>query len=505
MATNGEMVHYRNDWRKYYEKRTVSAEAAVAKVKSGDLVATPLPEQPIFLMEALAARAPELKDVTVSMAAPAFNPGLISPEAEASFNIIVELFIGSVLRPVMDEKKITYLPDLFSARFKGIDDNRPESNDRQVDVFMTSISPPDENGYCSFGHTLWHKRSYVRRAKCVLAEINERAIRTYGSNFVHVSEIDYFVAQPYDPELSEAEWRTLFKIFHKKKPDEVRSKLSIRPFRSMRIMIGIAESIGYETAGEFLAPTLGLDEPTEVAINISKFLRQLVRDGDTIQVGVGRPSIHMVKLGVFDDRNDLGIHTEMGCPGMPMLVKKGVVNGKYKTRHRGKSVFSTLAGCEMEDLLLVADNPAFEQHDSEYVANIRTTADHDNMIGINNGLQIDFTGQICSESQFGARMINGQGGQTEMHIGAFLSRGGRAVTLLPSTALGGVSTIVPQLEQGSLVTIPRQFADTVVTEYGIARLLDKTHRERAEELISVAHPDHRDELRKEARKMFWPS
>ena len=124
------------------------------------------------------------------------------------------------------------------------------------------------------------------------------------------------------------------------------------------------------------------------------------------------------------------------------------------------------------------------------------------MISINNSLQIDLTGQINSESQFGGRMINGQGGQTELHIGAFLSKGGRAITLLPSTAMGGVSTIVPQLEEGALVTIPRQFADTIVTEYGVANLLDKTHRERAEELINVAHPDHRDYLKDEAKRLF---
>jgi 4-hydroxybutyrate CoA-transferase len=126
------------------------------------------------------------------------------------------------------------------------------------------------------------------------------------------------------------------------------------------------------------------------------------------------------------------------------------------------------------------------------------------MVAINNILQVDLTGQICSETQFGPRMINGQGGQTEMHIGAFLAKGGRAISLLPATALGGISTIVPQLDKGSLVTIPRQFADIIVTEYGIAHLLDQTHRERAEALIAIAHPDHRAELQKEAQRLFWP-
>ena len=262
--------------------------------------------------------------------------------------------------------------------------------------------------------------------------------------------------------------------------------------------------MGFEAGGDFVSPHVGLDEPTESAIGIAKHLKELIRDGDTIQLGVGRPSAFMVKLGVFDERNDLGIHSEMGTPGMAILVKRGIVNGKYKTLHPGKAVFSTFMGCDAEDVEFVHNNPAFEMYDSSYVANIRTTAMNDNMISMNNGLQVDLTGQITSETQFGIRMINGQGGQTELHMGAFLARGGRAITLLPSTVLGGMSTIVPQLEQGSLVTIPRHFADTIVTEYGIARLLDKTHRERAEELINVAHPDHRDFLRNQAKQLFWP-
>ena len=504
MDQSKEKLFYDQTWEDYFKSRIVSEEKAVSVVKSGDSVATPLPEQPSLLLQALSARAPELKDVTVSLAAPTLDQSWYTPEIEKAFNVRVELFIGSMLRPLVDEKKISYVPDLFSARFKAIDDKRPESAASGIDVFITAVSPPDENGYCSFGHTLWHKRSYAKRAKIVLAEINPMAIRTFGSNFIHVSEIDYFVEQPEQPDVTEEEWQEIYKIFQKKTPEEIESKVGLNSPGLLRGVIAIAQGMGYENAAEFIAPHLGLDDPTPAAIEIAGHLKGLIRDGDTIQVGVGRPSSFMVKLGVFDERNDLGIHSEMGCPGMPLLVKAGVVNGKYKTLHPGKAVFSTFAGCEKEDVEFVANNPAFEQYDSEYVANIRTTAKNDNMVAVNNAMQIDLTGQICSETQFGTRMINGQGGQTEMHIGSFLSKGGRAVTLLPSTVLGGISTIVPQLEQGSLVTIPRQFADTLITEYGIAYLSNKSHRERAEELINVAHPDHREALREEAKKLFWP-
>jgi len=505
MYPSKEALRYTKDWREEYKRKLVSADEAVKVVKSGDFVVTPLPNQPSILQEALAARAAELRNVTISASATALDPGWFSPGMEESFNVIVELFIGSRVRSAMDERRATYLPDLFSLRFKGIDEGRPESRDKQIDVYLTVVSPPDENGFCSFGHTMWHKRAYAKRAKCTLAEIDPRAIRTYGTNFIHVSEIDYFVEPPAVPELSDEEWQELYNMFYKKSHDEIRAKLRLSSPRVLRILIDIGRAMGSQAAGDFVAPHFGLDEPTEAAKGIAHYLKELINDGDTFQVGVGRPSSFMVKLGVFDDKVDLGIHTEMGCPGLPLLVKEGVANGKYKTLHPGKAVFSTFVGCDADDIEFVADNPAFEQYDSDYVANIRTVAMHDNMVAINNGLQVDLTGQICSETQFGPRMINGQGGQTETHIGALLARGGRAVTLLPSTALGGtMSTIVPQLEKGSLVTIPRQFADIIVTEYGIARLLDKTHRERANELISVAHPDFRAELRKEAQRLFWP-
>lgn len=502
MRSEIEKLRYDVNWQEDYKRKVVSAEEAVSVVKSGDYVVTPLPDQPAILMEALAARAPELKNVTVQVSATSIDPGWAEPDMKDSFNIVAELFIGSRVRPAMDEKRITYLPDLFSMRYKGIDEGRKASEKLRDFILFTPVSPPDENGFCSFGASMWNKRSYAKRARLVVGEIHQNAIRTYGTNYIHVSEIDRFVIPESQPDVTEEEWADVFKMFHKKPKEEVMSKFRLSEPRVMRIILEVGRAMGLEAAGDFMAPHFGLDEPSEAAIGIAKNLKGLIPDGATIQVGVGRPSVFMIKLGVFDEKNDLGIHTEMGAPGIATLVKRGIVNGRYKTHHRGKAVFSTFAGCDAEDIEFVNNNPAFELYDSDYVANILTTAKHDNMVSVNNSLQIDFTGQINSESQFGNRMINGQGGQTELHIGAFLSKGGRAITLLPSTTMGGVSTIVPQLDEGALVTIPRQFADTIVSEYGVARLLDKTHRERAEELINIAHPDHRDFLREEAKNLF---
>jgi len=193
----------------------------------------------------------------------------------------------------------------------------------------------------------------------------------------------------------------------------------------------------------------------------------------------------------------------MAAPGLAKLVEAGVMNGGRKTLHPGKAVAVAWSGSDEEDLEIIAGNPKFEVYDPEYVLDLRTIAQNDNFYAINNALSVDLIGQINSESVFGPRMINGTGGQPEAHIGAILSRGGRAITLLPSTALeGAVSRVVAQHEAGSIVTLPRFFADTIVTEHGIARLMGKNHRQRAQELIAVAHPDFRAELRREAGRLL---
>jgi len=187
---------------------------------------------------------------------------------------------------------------------------------------------------------------------------------------------------------------------------------------------------------------------------------------------------------------------------MGFLVKRGIATGKYASLHPGKAVFTGLIGFRPEEVLWANDNPLIELYSADYTVNIANIVKNENMVAINNITQVDLTGQITCESQFGPRLINGPGGQIEFHIGAFFAPGGRAVSLMPSTWSGSVSTIVPYLSEGSLVTIPRAYADYVVTEWGVAQLTGKTNRERAEELIRVAHPDFRDELKEAAKSIF---
>ena len=255
---------------------------------------------------------------------------------------------------------------------------------------------------------------------------------------------------------------------------------------------------------DFLGGLLGLEEPYPEAHAIAGYVKELIKNGDTIEIGAGRPSTWLPRVGLFNDFEDLGIHSEMSAWGQHELIKAGVFNGTRKTLHRGKAIFTALDGAGWDGYIWMTDNPLIEMYDVEYVHNPTVIAQNENMVAINSVLQVDLTGQITCETQFGPRMINWPGGQLDFHLGAFMARGGRAISVMRSLAFGGSSTIVPQMAEGSLVTIPRQFADYVVTEYGIASLAGKSHRERANELVAIAHPDHRAELTKAARELFYP-
>jgi 4-hydroxybutyrate CoA-transferase len=186
------------------------------------------------------------------------------------------------------------------------------------------------------------------------------------------------------------------------------------------------------------------------------------------------------------------------------LAREGVITGGRKNIHRGKAVAVAVGGGDKEDMDFVNNHPMFELYDADVVLNPSVIGTNDQVACINSAISVDLTGQIAAES-VGPTLVSGPGGQLAFAIGSQLSKGGRFITTLPSTAKGGaISRIVPQFDRGTIVTIPRTLADIVVTEFGIARLYGKTQRERASELIAIAHPDFRGELHQEAKKLFWP-
>jgi 4-hydroxybutyrate CoA-transferase len=343
----------------------------------------------------------------------------------------------------------------------------------------------------------------AQQSRTVIAEVDENVIRTFGDNFVHVSEIDYFVENT-QPIMSEAEIVSALSGIE----DETRRNSmgdilrAVDPVRRPDILRQL-QLLEIDEMGRFARLT-GAGEPTSEEKQLAENVSSLIHDGDTIQLGFGQPASRFIAMGVFDNKTDLGVHSEIGVKELSRLMKAGVINGKRKTLHPGRVVMTALGGAT-DDLEFFADNPAFELYDVSYTNDPRVISANDNFVAINNAISVDLTGQITAETALGTRIINGPGGQPDFAIGAALSSGGRSITCLTATKLDGVvSTIVPLLYEGSAVTVPRNYADYIVTEYGLARLMGKTVRERADALIAIAHPDFREELSAEARRLFYP-
>ncbi len=443
-------------WRQEYEEKLLTPEEAVGVIKSGDRVCFVQGMEPLHLGLALAARVGELRDVNVSVRTPGRDFGWYDPGWEEAFAVEIG-FPLPLVRQMVAERRCDIAIGSLGFLFHGEEDQRPS------DVVFVELSPPDDSGYCSFGASVWTKMSEIRAAKIVIAEVYDHLIRTYGENYIHVSEIDHFVKAP---------------------PREKKSK-------SERTS-GFTDLMGRQF------------QPGEVEKGIASHVSELIRDGDTIQIGIGLVAEWCAILGTFDDKNDLGWHSEATPRGIIKLIRDGVFTGKSKTLNRHKAVATACGGGTSEDMAFVNMNPLFELYPAEYVLDVRVISAHDNMVSVNSAIGVDLTGQISAES-IGPRIISASGGQTAFAIGSFLSKGGRFITVLPSTAGGGrYSRIVPHLQEGTIITVPRILADQVVTEYGIASLKGKTQRQRAMELIKIAHPDYRTELEQEARRLYWP-
>jgi len=430
-----------------YRSRLITAEDAANLIKSGDRVAFTQGIEPLELSLALVARKEELEGVKIFLRAPGRDLGWFDPGWEDSFH----LEIGHVLplaQQAMEDRRCDYVVgNIFWQHYW---------DEIEVDVLVTQISPPDEHGFCSFGASLWNKKAEVRAAKIAIAEVNPNFIRTYGHNFIHVSELDYFVKH----------------IPTGKMP-------------------ATTDLLGRKTQG-----------PGKREKAIAEAVSSLIQDGDCLEIGVGGVSEWIVGLGALNDKQDLGWHSENTPSGIATFVKNGVITGKRKQIHNGKAVATAVGGGTKEEMDFINMNPVFEVYESGYVLNPKIIATNDNVVAINSALAVDFTGQIAAES-LGRAMVSGTGGQLAFAIGANISQGGRNITILTSTAKQGtLSRIVPAHAIGTVVTTPRTLADLIVTEYGVARLKGKSQRQRAEELIAIAHPDFRSDLRKEAAKLF---
>ncbi len=438
-----------DNWRTAFADKLVSAADAAGRVRSGDLIRLPMGPVPVTLVNALARRREQLRDVRVSQGATRHPLPWFSAEPgwEGHIDALSD-FLSVLLRPAMDARRADFAVTDYSIGAKVLEHGRHDG--WSADVFMALVSEPDADGFVSFGYTLWHSRALLRAAKLKIAEVGRQVLRTCGDNRVHLSAFDLVVEQTERP-----------------------------------APVPVPE----------LSP-----ERLEVTEVIGAYVSTLVNDGDTLQIGTGTLSSCMGSY--LTEKRDLGIDSEILVASAVELVKCGAATGRYKTYHPGVATASfVVPGADFD---FCADNPRIALHDIEWCNQLARIATIKNLVAINQAAAIDLTGQAASES-IGPAMYTGPGGQLVWTMGALYAPGGRAIHVLPSTTRNGsVSRIVAQLEPGTIVTVPRTFVDFVVTEYGIANLQGLTQRQRALALIDLAHPNHRAALRAEARRLFWP-
>lgn len=429
------------NWHEDYRCKLTTAEEAVRAIKSGDGVYIQSnAAAPLSLIDAMVASADRLQDVEIIHLLTFGEAPYAKPEYSKSFRVHA-LFIGPNVRDAVNEGRAHYTPV-----FLGEVPHLFASRAVPIDACLVQVSPPDAHGFCSYGVSVDCTLAARKQARVVIAEVNRRMPRTLGRSFVHVSRLTHIVETD-------------------------------RPLP------------------EHVSPV-----PSNVERNIGKYVASLVEDGATLQVGIG--GIPDATLAFLYDKKDLGIHSEMFSDGVVDLVEAGVVTNDMKTILPGKIAVSFVFGTKrLYDF--VDNNPSVEFQTSDFINNPNIIAQNYKMTSINSALQVDITGQVSADS-IGYRLYSGVGGQVDFVRGASRSKGGKPIIALPSTAAAdAVSRIVPVLEPGAGVVTSRADVHYVVTEYGIANLFGKSLRERARELISIAHPKFRASLERECSGIKW--
>jgi 4-hydroxybutyrate CoA-transferase len=427
-------------WREIYKSRVASAAEAVKHIKSGNrVVVGHASGSPEVLLNALVTNKTAYKNVEivhmVSMGASEY----CLPEMEKHF-VHNSLFAGASSRKAIHDGRACFTVSHFSQIPRlFIEKILP------VDVTLCMVSLPDEHGFCSFGVSVDYTKPAAESSKLVIAEVTPHMPRTLGDAFIHISQIDYIV---------ECESRPII----------------LQP------------------------PKI-----TENDEKIGGYCAELIRDGDTLQLGIG--AVPDAILGFLKHKKDLGIHTEMFSDGVVDLVDAGVITCTRKNYNPGKMVATFFMGTE-KLYKFVHNNPMVQMYPVHITNNPANIAQNDNMVSVNSTLQVDLTGQAASES-IGYKQFSGTGGQADFIRGASWSRGGRSILAFHSVASGGkISRIVPHLDEGAVVSTTRSDIHLVVTEYGIADLRGKSVPERAKALITIAHPDFRNDLKKEFQRIY---
>lgn len=427
-------------WVDDYKKKLVTAEDAVSVIKSSDRVyISGNAATPYALMNALASRKDDLEDVELTHVLLLGEDPLSRPEMEGHFRHN-SLFVGPADRKAINEGRADYIP-IFLHQIPGL----MYSDQMPLDVAMLHLSPPDEHGFMSFGVEILASKAAAEKAKVVIAQVNEEMPRVLGDSFIHVSRV------------------------HK--------------------IVEISEEL----------PQLERSPFTEVERKIGHSIAELIEDGSTLQLGIG--GIPDAVLSALKERRDLGIHTEMVSDGVMEAIEAGIITGARKTFHPHKVILTFILGSKkLYDF--VDNNPVFEAHPTDYTNHPFNVSRNENMVAVNSAIEVDITGQVCSDS-VGTYIYSGFGGQVDFIRGAAHSKGGKPIIALPSTAKNDeISRIVPFLKKGAGVVTTRADVMYVVTEYGVAYLHGKNLKERTVALINIAHPKFRPDLIKEAKGRF---
>lgn len=422
-------------WKQYQSDKTISVEEAVSKIKTQDRVfVSGNVSTPNILLKALADRAGSLESVELNHLL-TFGEDPFFDKPQIFNNA---WFLGPSIRNAVNAGRSQYIP-IFLREIATL----VRSGHWKINVALINVSPPDEYGYMSYGVEVSVTKPCAEAADIVIAQVNPSMPRTLGDSFIHVSEVDYFVDQ--DEPLIE----------------------------------------------------LPQKDSTDIEMKIGEHISKLVDDGATLQLGIG--GIPNAVLKFLTSKKDLGIHTEMVSDGILPLIENGNITNQLKGLNRGKILTGFVMGTrKLYDY--VHNNPMFEFRPSHYTNDPFLIAQNHKMTAINSAIEVDLTGQVVSDS-IGNNIYSGIGGQLDFIRGAARARneGGKPIIALPSTAKGGKeSRISAFIKQGAGVVTSRGDVHYVVTEYGVVDLFGKNLKQRADALISIAHPDFREQLRKES-------
>ncbi len=417
----------------------VTVEEAVASVQSNNKIFFQgAAMTPNLLIDSLCNRYQELSNVEIIQIHTHGNAKYLEEPYSKSFKLI-SCFVGDNVRKGVNTNNGDYIP-IFLSEIHWLF----RRNIYELDVAFIQVSPPDKHGYCSLGTSVDITLPAIQTAKKVIALVNPNVPRTHGDGIIHVSNIDYAV----------------------------------------EVNTPIHESVS--------------GTPSEIEIKIGKNVAGLIEDGATLQMGIG--NIPNAVLHNLTNHQRLGIHTEMFSDGVLPLIENGVITGEEKEIKTGKIVTCFAVGSQkLYDF--IDDNPLVHFKEAGYTNDTSIIKKNPKVTAINSAIEIDLTGQVCADT-IGQYQYSGVGGQMDFIRGASLSKGGKAIIAMPSITTKGVSKITPFLKEGASVTTTRAHVHYVATEYGVVNLFGKSLKERAKALISIAHPNFREELEREAFNRF---